>query len=146
MTEHVESRLVGLPPEQVFDLVADVERYPEFLTPWQRAVICQRDGDGYQTEQTVGFGLLTRQFHTLTRLERPHRIVVTSHDDVFSRFCIRWDFTPADGGCRIDFTLDCTVESWLLAPAFEMMLAPTAASMVSAFERRARDLAGAALH
>lgn len=142
MTTHREAREVPLPPEQVFDMIADVERYPEFLPSWHDARIVERCADSYDTEQTVGMGLLTRHFHTHTTLDRPRRIAVTSHDDFFRRFDIVWDLQPAeDGGCRIDFALDFAVDSWLLAPAFDMLMIPTASSMVSAFERRAGLLA-----
>jgi coenzyme Q-binding protein COQ10 len=142
MTVHRETREVRLAPEQVFELVADVERYPEFLPSWQEAHVVGRSGDAYDTEQTVAMGLLARHFHTHTTLDRPRRIVVTSHDDVFRRFDIVWEFAPADGGgCRIEFALDFDVESWLLAPAFQMLMIPTASSMVSAFERRAQAMA-----
>ena len=145
MTMHREIREVGLSPERVFELVADVESYPEFLPSWQEAHVIGLADDGYDTEQTVGMGLLARHFHTHTTLDRPRRIIVTSHDDVFRHFDIIWEFQPAEaGGCRIDFTLDFTVESWLLAPAFDMLMIPTASSMVSAFERRAQSLAAAA--
>lgn len=139
---HRECREVTLAPHRVFELVADVEHYAEFLPSWQGARVVGRESDVYETEQTVGVGLLARRFRTRTSLERPHAIVVTSDDRVFSRFVIRWAFAPTPaGGCRIDFELDFAVGSWLLAPTVEMLMIPTAGSMVSAFERRAREIA-----
>lgn len=144
MVMHQESCVVALPPDQVFDLVADVERYPEFLPSWQQATVCRRDNEGYDTDQTVGLGMLTHRFHTHTTLQRPHRIAVTSQDDLFQHFDILWEFTPAPGGgCRIAFTLDFDVESWLLAPTVDVLITPTVCSMVSAFEQRARRMVAA---
>ena len=138
MTIHRETRDIRLPPEQVFELVADVERYPEFLPSWQAARVVCRDDDGYDTEQTVGMGLLARHFQTHTRLERPRRINVTSRHQLFRPSEIIWEFHPADnGGCRVDFVPDFRIGSFVLAPAFDMLMVPTASSMVSAFERRA---------
>lgn len=146
MTTHRETREVGLPAEQVFEMVADVERYPEFLPSWQDARVIGREDNGYDTEQTVGMGLLMRHFLTHTTLDRPRRILVTSHDDLFRQFEIAWEFQQmADGGCRIQFALDFSVQSWLLAPAFDMLMIPTASSMISAFERRAQALAASEL-
>lgn len=143
MTIHRETREIPLPPEQVFELVADVERYPEFLPSWLDARVVCRDDDGYDTEQTVGMGLLARHFQTHTKLERPRRINVTSRDQLFRHFEIVWEFHPAyDGGCRIDFALDFRIGSFVLAPAFDMLMIPTASQMVSAFERRAGLIAG----
>lgn len=141
---HRECREVGLPPDRVFDLIADVEHYVEFLPSWQGVRVVGHEADGYDTEQTVGVGMLAHRFQTHTSLERPRAIVVTSNDRVFSRFVIRWEFAPTPaGGCRIDFALDFAVCSWLLAPTVEMLIVPTASSMVSAFERRAHQLATA---
>jgi coenzyme Q-binding protein COQ10 len=142
MTIHRETREVRLAPEQVFEMVADVERYPEFLPSWHVARVISRNSDGYDTEQTVGMGLLARHFRTHTTLDWPRRIKVTSHDQLFRRFDIVWEFQPGcDGGCRIDFTLEFSLGSPVLAPAFDMLMIPTASSMVSAFERRARFIA-----
>lgn len=142
MVAHVETRVFALPLEQVFDLVADVERYPEFLPMWQEAKVVSRSEDGYETEQQVGLGLLAERFHTHTRLVRPCRIVVTSDDGLFEGFEIVWEFAPTeDDGCRVDCSLAFDVQSWLLRATIEPMLRTTALSMVAAFETRACQLA-----
>lgn len=144
MTTHSESRITVHPASLMFDLVADVERYPEFLPSWQCARVLNRDEQGYDTDQTVGMGLLARSFQTHTELERPRRIVVTSDDHVFRSFKINWAFEPlAEDRCRIECQLEFVVDSWLLAPALDMLMVSTASAMVSAFEERAHAMAAA---
>jgi coenzyme Q-binding protein COQ10 len=139
MTLHSSSRSIQAPLEAVFDLVADVEQYPDFLPMWREAKIIGRDdGDAYQTEQVVGIGPLEQRFCTHTTLVRPTRIEVSSPDPLFRRFFIRWDFAPS--GCRIGITLDWEVESRPMQRAIALLLPGVATTMVEAFERRARHV------
>jgi coenzyme Q-binding protein COQ10 len=138
MTTHNETRLIAAPRETLFDLVADVERYPEFLPLWSNVRVFRRRGSIYYTEQEVGFGPIRQRFHTRTALMRPERIEVGSTDPNFRAFHINWDFAEAPEGCRVDIALRWEVRSWLLQRAIDMVLAETARNMVDAFERRAR--------
>jgi coenzyme Q-binding protein COQ10 len=136
-----ESRLLDMPVEAAFDLIANVECYPEFLPMWQRAAVVASAEDGYETEQTVGVGMMAHRFRTRTALERPRCIVVSSDDPLFRAFVLRWTFHPEGSSCcRVDFALECEVAEWWLRPAIEAMMATTAAAMIDAFEARARSL------
>ncbi len=107
-TSHRESRVVAIAAERLFELVADVERYPEFIPLMREARIIRRHANGYETEQVLALGLLERRFRTHTELDAPRTIAVTSADRIFRRFDIRWTFTPTpESQCRIDFALDC---------------------------------------
>ena len=135
MATHRESRAIARPAEEIFDIVADVERYPEFLPLIREARIFNRVEDKYETEQSLALGLLMHRFRTRTVLDRPRGITVVSADRSFCRFDIRWQFAPlGDDRCHVDFTLDCETNSFFLMPM--------AISMVAAFEARAHMLAG----
>lgn len=141
MTLHSDSRVINAPLEGVFDLVADVESYPDFLPMWHEARIIERESaEVYHTEQVVGLGPIEQRFRTRTLLVRPTRIDVTSPDPLFRSFCIRWDFAPAAAGCRIGVTLDWEVCSRSMQRVIAMLLPGVAATMVEAFERRARHM------
>ena len=143
MASHHESRAIARSPELLFDIVADVERYPEFLPLIRDARIIRRHEAAYETEQSLALGLLMHRFRTRTELERPRRIVVASDDRSFCRFDIRWQFSPlADDHCHVDFTLDCETRSFFLMPIVQLLVLPMATSMVAAFEARAHALAG----
>ena len=89
-------------PDQMFDLVANVERYPEFI-PWMIATRVRRRTDkAIWTDLTVGTGFLRKQFSTVARLDRPHGIAISSHAPRFARVEQRWTFDPlAEGGTDI---------------------------------------------
>lgn len=142
MASHRESRAIAQPPEYLFDIVADVERYPEFLPLVSSARIVKHHENTYETQQSMALGLLTHRFSTRTELDRPRAITVISEDRSFSRFHIRWNFSALDNGhCQVDFTLDCETRSLLLRPVMQVLIMPMATSMVSAFETRAHALA-----
>ena len=141
-TSHHESRVVAISAERLFALVADVERYPEFIPLMREARIIRRYDRGYETEQVLALGLLQRRFRTRTELDSPRSIVVTSADHIFRRFDICWMFAPTpEGQCRIDFALDCEVRSIWFKPISEVLVRPMALSMVNAFVQRARQIA-----
>ena len=142
MATHRESRAIALAPECLFDVVADVERYPEFVPLVRAAKIVRREDKAYETEQSLALGLLLHRFRTRTELDWPHHITVLSNDRSFGHFDIRWTFTAlADDRCHVDFALDCATRSLFLMPVIELLVMPMAAGMVSAFENRAHALA-----
>lgn len=144
MPSHRQSRLIAHPAEMLFDIVADVERYPDFLPLMQRAKIISRQENSYQTEQTLVLGLMVQRFRSQTTLDRPGHIRVVSSDPPFRRFVVDWHFTSVDAThCQVDFALDCEAGSLLLIPFVQMVVVPLAATMVAAFEARADALATA---
>lgn len=142
MTMHAESRIILAPNDWVFDIVADVERYPEFLPLWREVRVTRRNGNRYHTEQEVGIGRTRTRFRTDTVLKRPMRIEITSRDELFREFFIFWDFNTAGNGCRVDMALTCEVQSRRLQIAIDRLLPRIARAMVVAFEKRAARLHG----
>lgn len=144
MPVHRETRVLPYRRDQFFDLVADVESYPEFLPLWRVARIYRREGDVYYTDQQVGIGpLLSQRFHSRTKLDPPTDIEVTSDDSIFENFRIGWHFeAPSEDSCRIDFELSCDARLPLMRRVLDVMLLETARTMVDAFEARARKIYG----
>lgn len=141
MSIHRANRLVVAPRELLFELVADVERYPQFLSLWKSARIYRHDGDRYYTEQEVGLGPINERFRTRTDLHPHERIDVTSIDPLFRTFHIRWYFLSHRAGTRVEIDLRWEVQSRLLQMAIDAALPMTADRMVTAFAERARSLA-----
>lgn len=138
---HRESRDIDVPIERMFDLVADVERYPQFLPLLREARIVGHFDSGYETEQTLALGPLVHRFRTRTQLDRPRCVAVTSEDRSFCLFDIRWLFTPtAAGRCRADFSLNCEFRSILLQSFGGLLVGQMALTMVDAFAMRARKV------
>lgn len=138
MATHRETRFVPVPPEQLFDLVTDVERYPQYLSLWRSAQVYEREANGYFTEQEIGLGPIRESFRTHTTFERPTWIDVSSIDPLFKRFHIRWDFAPVRSGARVMIALTWEVRSRLLQRAIEAALPMTTKRMIVAFEEEAR--------
>ncbi len=146
MPTYAVNRLISHSPEQLFDLVADVERYPEFLPWWRAARIERWDGDAYYTDQVIGFrGFVGERFRSKTVLDRPTRIDVASHGGPFRRFDIRWTFEPApSAGCRVGILVDVEPRPKLVQGLLTLLFVNAMRRVVGAFERRARQIYGPA--
>jgi coenzyme Q-binding protein COQ10 len=130
-------------PDQIFDLVVDVEKYPEFI-PWMIATRVRRRTDqAIWTDLTVGMGLLRKQFSTIARLDRPRGLTISSQDSMFERFEQRWTFDPLpEGGTDVRYHVDFRFKSVLLQTLMDVGFADRASSIVTAYIRRARRLYG----
>ena len=143
MPAHESQDELAYPREPLFDLAADVESYPEFLPGWIAARVVGREGNVYHTEQVVGFGTFRQRFRSQTLLERPERIVVTSTDRIFRNFDLTWLFEPLpDRGTRVTVRSELQLDSKLVQVFFDRALARSVASIMSAFEARARAVYG----
>jgi len=140
------SRELPYRAQQLFEIAADVERYPDFLPGWKSARILQRKENAYLTDQIIGFGPITQQFTTKTILRPPDEIAVTATEGPFSVFRLNWRFktTQADR-CRV--TLDGQIEMRMALLRAVLNQAPNvfADSTLMAFEARARQLYAAAV-
>ncbi len=146
ITRHAERRFVGHAPEQLFDLVADVRRYPEFL-PWcQAARVRRREGLVEIAELVIGFGPFHEKFVSRVELAPEHadgpRIDTTGLEGPFRRLVSRWTFQPHPEGTLIDFALEFDFRSVLLQQTVRLLFAEAVRRMVSAFEARATELYG----
>ncbi|MBC6444898.1 MAG: type II toxin-antitoxin system RatA family toxin [Alphaproteobacteria bacterium GM202ARS2] len=151
MFEHQETKHLPYTPAQLFDLVADVERYPQFL-PWcQRVSIIEHHDDGFTARIEAGSGSLTGVFTSRDRLYKPPpearedpqsvwRIDVDSHDGPFRRLVNAWTFTPQPEGCLVGFMIRFQFSSFMMNTLFQPFFSHVARSMVDAFEKRARTL------
>ena len=127
----------------LFDLAADLERYPQFLPGWISARIYDREPGVCRAEQVVGFGPVRIQFRTTARLHRPEHIEVTSDDDRLSHFYLLWRFEP---GSAQDSSVILCIELELRSRFLQSWLERTAPGMTAevlrAFEQHAGELYG----
>jgi coenzyme Q-binding protein COQ10 len=142
MPTHAEQRVLPYTPEQLFALVADVERYPEFL-PWCVAArVRERKPDLIVADLVIGFSMFRERFTSRVRLDPPHRIDVAYSEGPFRYLNNHWIFEKVPGGCRIDFFVDFEFKSKILQRVIEVLFGEAVRRMVSAFENRARQLYG----
>lgn len=147
MPRHSERRVLPYSPRQLFDLVADVERYPLFL-PWcLGARIRKREGKSLLADLIIGFKMVREKYTSRVLLndqdEQALRIDVTYVEGPFKHLDNHWAFHPHDGGCEIDFYVDFEFRSKLLQKIMQPLFGEAVRRMVSAFEQRARELYGA---
>jgi coenzyme Q-binding protein COQ10 len=142
MPTHAESKVIPYWPEQLFDLVADVGRYPQFL-PW---CVGARIRSSSETELvadlTIGFGPFRESFVSRVTLQRPERIKVRYLNGPFRYLNNEWIFTPDPRGCRVDFFVDFEFRSRILQAAIGVVYHEAVRRMVNAFTKRARDVYG----
>jgi coenzyme Q-binding protein COQ10 len=143
MPRHNETKTVPYRPDQLFDLVADVARYPEFL-PWcLGAKLRTRTQDELVADLTIGFGPFHESFTSRVSLERPGRIRVRYENGPFRYLNNEWNFHPDPRGCRVEFFVDFEFRSRLLQAAIGAVFNEAVRRMVNAFMIRARAVYGA---
>lgn len=138
-----ETRRLSYSPEQMFDMVADVARYDEFL-PWVIATRVREDSDTEMiADMLVGFNALREKFTSRVIKERPRRIEVIYLDGPMRDLDNIWHFRPAaDGGCEIDFHVEFTFRNRMFEALAGQYFDRAFRKMVNAFEARADELYG----
>ena len=115
MSSQKRERLLPYTAEQLFDLAADVERYPEYLPWWIAARIRKREANVYYTHQVLGLGPIRVSFGSKTVLQPPTQIDVTSKESPFQQFQLSWNFAALAGtGCRVSLTAEFELRSLIL--------------------------------
>jgi ribosome-associated toxin RatA of RatAB toxin-antitoxin module len=141
MRETVRSALVARPPELLYDLVVDVERYPDFVPGVSAAAVLERSEGEQLARLTVHRGPLRTEFTTRNRLVRAHSVDMQLVAGPFRVLHGHWIFTPvASNGCRIEFRVRFQFANPLKSALFEPLFEDTVASLVRAFVVRAQGL------
>ncbi len=144
MPRHTETRNLPYSPEQMFDLVADVNRYQEFL-PWVAATRIRSDtGELMIAELVVGFKSLKETFTSRVTKHRPTDIEVDYIEGPLKYLNNSWKFRPdGKGGTDIDFCVDFAFRSRIFETLAGQMFDRALRRMIGAFETRAHELYGA---
>ena len=143
MPRHSETRHLPYTPEQLFELVADVASYDEFL-PW---VVAVRVRSSSETETVadlvVGFNAFKERFTSKVKKQRPSRIDVDYVEGPLKYLHNEWEFERApDGGTNVHFSVDFAFKSRLFESLAGAMFDRALRRMISAFEQRAAALYG----
>ena len=138
MPTHAEKRLIPFAPDQMFDLVADIEKYPEFL-PWCVGTrIRKREGNIVLADMVIGYKVFREGFTSRVILTEPERIDVTYSRGPFKYLNNHWIFLPeADGTCTVDFYVEFEFRSNLMQKMISLVFNEAVKKMVHSFEKRA---------
>ena len=144
MPRFSSKRRVAHSADQMFDLVADVERYPEFVPLCQSLTVRQRTPkpDGTEivvADMTVSFKLVRETFTSRVTLDRPNlKIIVEYLKGPFSNLENRWTFeSKGDNACDVGFFIAYEFKSRILALLMGSMFDAAFARFSAAFEKRA---------
>ncbi len=147
MPTHSENRKMPYSPEQMYDLVADIAKYPEFL-PWTAGVrIKQKTESADKTvvdaDLIIAFKVFRERFTSRVTL-RPddHKIEVEYLDGPFKYLVNHWHFLPDPDGCVVDFHVDFEFKSRILQGIIGVVFNQAMQRIVRAFEDRAKQLYG----
>ncbi|MGB5606093.1 MAG: SRPBCC family protein [Gammaproteobacteria bacterium] len=130
--------------EQMFDLVADIERYPEFLPHWPRATIQRREGNVLHVLQEIDLGIRQLRFESCAVLERPAHLQITSQAAPFRRMQVEWQFTPDGQGSVTTVTIEIEMQSPLMEVVAGELIGLMMHDVFDRFQRRAAALYAAA--
>jgi coenzyme Q-binding protein COQ10 len=145
MPSHSESRVVPYTADLMFAVVADVEKYPQFL-PWVVAlrVLSReriRERQVVIAQMAVGFGALREKYTSRVILDPDARTIdVAQTDGPFKQLENHWRFTPEGEGCRVDFSLAFEFKSRMLNMVASKAFERASMKMSAAFEARAKTL------
>lgn len=141
MTTITRSALVMHTADQMFNLVNDVRRYPEFLNGCEKTHVID-EGEGFiEAELTISKAGVNQSFSTHNTLERPHRMEMKLLDGPFSRFHGIWRFDAlSDEACKVSLDLDFEMGSRVTGMAMAAVFKQVANMMVDSFVKRAAEV------
>ena len=141
MAKIEKSALVPFSAQQMFDLVADVERYKEFL-PWcsDSQLVSSTDNEVCGKIEVSRLGI-TQAFSTCNAIDPPHRMEIALREGPFKRLHGEWRFTQLrDDACKVSLMMDFEFSGRLINAAFGKVFHQIANSLVASFVERAREV------
>jgi coenzyme Q-binding protein COQ10 len=148
MPHYVTTRRLPHSAEQMFDLVADIERYPEFVPMCEKLTVRRRTtgvngSDVIIADMAIGYKVIRESFTSRVALDRSNlNILVEYVDGPFSHLENRWRFAPAPGGSDVTFDIDYAFRSRTFQMIAGAVFDTVVRRMVQAFETRADAIYG----
>jgi ribosome-associated toxin RatA of RatAB toxin-antitoxin module len=143
MTTITRSALVMHSAEEMFELVNDVSRYPEFLSGCEHTEVLDQGEDFIEARLTIAKAGFNQSFSTRNTLERPTRMDMQLVDGPFSHFHGIWLFTPlAEDACKVSLELEFEIANRIAGAAVGAVFKQIANTMVDSFVQRAKYIYG----
>lgn len=141
MPTHSEIKIIPYTDQQIFDLVTDVERYPEFL-PWvTKATIISRNDNSFIADLEIGYKFLTTVYRSEVVMHPHSRIDVNYLNGPFTRLNNHWQFKMLNEKLtEIDFYIDFEFSSLSLQNLMQPVFSEAVRRLIGAFEKRAAVL------
>lgn len=147
MPSHTEKRTVPYSSAQLFDIVMDIEKYPEFL-PWCiGARINSRGKDRLEADVIIGYKVFREKFSSRVHFTKPSEIRVEYLQGPMSHLHNKWVFKDLkENQCEISFSVDFSLKAKILEGIIDQFFYKVLIKMINAFEARALQLYGAKKH
>jgi coenzyme Q-binding protein COQ10 len=126
-------------PGRLFSIVADVERYPEFVPGCVGTRIVERQEKRLTVDNHFGFGPARTRFRTVAELDPPRALNISSFDWPWREFRVHWRFLPEGEGCRLSCDALLDFRSPMLATMAALAAREIERGIASAFEARIRS-------
>ena len=145
MPSHHETKLLPYTAAQMYELVADVARYPDFL-PWTSAARIRsrqpvEGGEVLEADLVISFKVFRERFGSrVTLLPGEGKILTEYLDGPFRHLKSTWTFRDAPGGCEVEFFVDFEFRNAILAKVIGLVFNEAMQRVVRAFEARAAQL------
>ena len=138
---HEESRVINHSPLNLFKLVSDVKKYPEFL-PWcLGARVKNNSKNNFDADLIIGFKIYKEIYSSQVILDHVNKkIIVNYKDGPFEHLDNYWIFKDNMKGCEVEFMVDFKFKSVFLQTLMETLFSEAVKRMVRAFEKRANEL------
>lgn len=141
MPKIYESRIFRFTQKQLFDLVLDIESYPEFLPLCRGAKIISQGPEGIIASLTISAAGLEKTYQSLVT-STENTISAKAIDGPFKYLHNHWKFTPLEEGAMVECTVDFELESFLLSKLMDVLLSKVYQETLAAFEQRAEHQYG----
>lgn len=146
LSSFADERLVGFSPEQLFDVVADVDHYASFVPFCSGSRVLRREGQAFDAELAIEFFKVTERYTSRVTLDRPRHVHARAiSSKLFSHLSSDWRFKPGPSAqtCLLQFRIEFKVISPLYAPIIDHVLPEVTSQQVAAFNERCTALYGA---
>ena len=145
MTSHAETKYLPYTAKEMFDLVADISSYPEFL-PWCAAARVRKEVQKGAVKQieadlVISFKVFREKFGSRVLLDASNLIIETQYiDGPFRHMHSVWSFKASEQGCEVKFKVDFEFKNAVLQSIIGLVFNDAMQRIVRAFERRAAGL------
>ena len=143
MIKHTETKTFAYPKKQMYELVADVESYPEFLPGWNHVVIIERKENGLIVEQGIGYSQFNWKFLSNAILEPHTHLQITSNEEPFNHLLIDWNLVQKrKGHTDVTLTMEMKMRSVILQTVVNSVISQPITQLLGVFEERAKKVYG----
>ena len=144
MPSHSEMRILPYSAEQLFSLVMDIEKYPEFL-PWcTGARINSKSKNDLEADVLIGYKMFREKFSSRVHFTKPREIEVEYLKGPMRHLHNKWVFRDMkEGQCQVDFYVDFSLKTKLFESLVDQFFHKALVKMINAFEGRAIEIYGA---